>query len=56
VVDPSNYTVDLMSSSANCVDENATPHIGWIRTFNTVTGEILYDHATPDPYCTVCFH
>lgn len=53
VVAPANYTPVLQSSDANCQDESG-PNIGWIRTFDSVTGAILYDKANPDPSCTVC--
>lgn len=54
-VAPANHTPGLLSSTANCPDpETSKPRVGWIRTFNTMTGEILNDHANPDPYCVVC--
>ncbi|APR84929.1 RCC1 repeat domain protein [Minicystis rosea] len=55
VVAPSNYTAALQNSDANCQGDTG-PNIGWIRTFDSVTGKILYDHANPDPYCQVCLH
>lgn len=54
VVAPANYTPTLENSDANCADESNTPNIGWIRTFDSVTGEVLYDKDNPDPTCTVC--
>ncbi len=54
VVGTANYTDQLVNSSVNCVDENGSSNIGWQRTYNSVTTEVLFDHATPDPFCTVC--
>jgi hypothetical protein len=53
VVASANYTDELLNSSADC-NVDGPPNVGWIRTFDAVSGEILYDHANPDPYCTVC--
>jgi hypothetical protein len=53
VVASANYTPALQNSDANC-QTDVGPNIGWIRTFDAVTGEILYDHGSPDPYCIVC--
>ncbi|AKU94899.1 hypothetical protein AKJ09_01563 [Labilithrix luteola] len=55
VVSSANYTNDLLRSNANCPDDDGNPNIGWIRTYDTVTGEIISDSLTPDPYCLVCF-
>jgi hypothetical protein len=49
-----NYTPALIASNANCTDDSGSANIGWIRTFDTGTGKVIYDHPTPDPYCTVC--
>lgn len=49
------YTPQLINSSVNCIDFDGNNNIGWQRTYNSVTAEVLYDRATPDPYCTVCF-
>lgn len=54
VVGTANYTGQLLNSSANCAGDDGTPNIGWQRTYNSVTAEILSDRATPDPFCTVC--
>lgn len=54
VVAAANYTAELEGSDANCADENGDPHIGWVRTFDAFTGDVLYDHGSPDPFCTVC--
>lgn len=54
VVAPANYTAQLEGSDANCTDLDGNPHIGWVRTFDAFTGNVLYDHRSPDPYCTVC--
>jgi hypothetical protein len=54
LVVPENYTPALENSDANCVDLDGVSHVGWIRTFDTVTGEILYDRDNPDPTCVVC--
>lgn len=48
------YTDQLVNSSANCVDLDGNNNVGWTRTYNSVTAEVLYDHATPDPFCSVC--
>lgn len=50
-----NQTPDLVRSSANCTDLDGNPRIGWIRTVDVANGNILADHDTPDPYCSVCF-
>jgi hypothetical protein len=55
VVGSADYTDQLLNSSANCVDLDGNSNVGWQRTYNSVTAEVLFDHATPDPYCTVCF-
>jgi hypothetical protein len=55
VVAPTDYSPQLVNSSANCVDLDGNSNIGWQRTYNSVTAEVLFDHATPDPYCVVCF-
>jgi hypothetical protein len=55
VVSTGDYTPVLVNSSANCTDLDGNPSIGWQRTYNSVTAEVLFDHATPDPFCTVCF-
>jgi hypothetical protein len=52
-VAPANYTPVIQNSDANCQTE-AGPNIGWIRTFDSVTGAILYDRSNPDPTCNVC--
>lgn len=54
VVGSADYTDQLVNSSANCTDLDGNNNIGWQRTYNSVTAEVLFDHATPDPYCTVC--
>ena len=54
VVSSANYTNDLLRSDANCPDEDGNPNIGWIRTYDTVTGEIISDQLTPEPFCLVC--
>lgn len=54
VVSSANYTNDLLRSNANCPDDDGNPSIGWIRTYDTVTGEIVSDSLTPNPYCLVC--
>jgi len=54
LVVPENYTPALENSDANCVDLDGVSHVGWIRTFDVVTGEILYDRDNPDPTCNVC--
>jgi hypothetical protein len=43
------------NSSANCVDLDNVSHVGWTRTFDAISGAVLFDHATSDPGCTVCF-
>jgi hypothetical protein len=53
-VAPADYGTTLEQSSANCVDDNDVSHVGWVRTFNAVTAAKLYDHDSPDPFCTVC--
>lgn len=53
-VDAANYGTMLEQSSANCVDLDGASHVGWVRTFNAITGAKLYDHDSPDPFCTVC--
>ena len=55
VVSPADYNPQLVNSSANCVDLDGNSNVGWQRTYNSVTAEVLFDHATPDPYCVVCF-
>lgn len=54
VVASANYTPELENSDANCADFDGNPNIGWVRTFDSFTGNVLYDHRSPDPYCTVC--
>lgn len=49
-----NYTPALLNSSANCPDEAGNSRVGWIRMYNAITGELIYDQANPDPFCTVC--
>jgi len=53
-VAPANYGSMLEQSSANCVDLDGGSHVGWVRTFNAITAAKLYDHDSPDPFCTVC--
>lgn len=54
VVAPVNYTPALQNSDANCTGDTGQPNIGWIRTFDAITGAVLYDKHNPDPYCNVC--
>lgn len=51
-IDRSNHTPQLIQSDANCEIEGR--RIGWIRTFDAVTGAYWSDVATPVPGCTVC--
>ncbi|MFT3700032.1 MAG: hypothetical protein QM831_43205 [Kofleriaceae bacterium] len=54
VVGQADYSDQLLNSSANCIDIDGNNNVGWQRTYNSVTAEVLFDHATPDPFCTVC--
>lgn len=49
-----NQTSDLIRSSANCPDDDGNPRIGWVRTVDVANGNVLADHDTPDPFCSVC--
>jgi hypothetical protein len=55
VVGTVDYTPALLNSSANCVDDNFNPQVGWFRTFDAINSKVLYEQGSPDPYCTVCF-
>jgi len=47
VIDPGNYTADLLASNANCAGS-----IGFELTIDAVTGQIL--SYVPGLGCTVC--
>jgi hypothetical protein len=50
-----NYTPALLNSSADCVDDNFNPQVGWFRTFDAINSKVVFENGSPDPYCIVCF-
>src|SRR5262245_51804227 len=52
VLDPSNFTRELIQSDANCPTENGRPRIGFRLTFDTVTTEMVT--YQPGLNCVVC--
>jgi hypothetical protein len=51
---PANYNDDLINSNANCPDRDGTYDIGFIRSYDPMTGRKLGDKAAPKPGCIVC--
>jgi hypothetical protein len=54
LVAPAGVTPDLERSDANCPDDANQPRVGWIRSFDAVTGELLGDKVNPIEGCIVC--
>jgi hypothetical protein len=53
-VAPANDTPELRRSDANCPDSQGHDDIGWIRSYDPVTGDLLGDQPDPVPGCIVC--
>ncbi|MGV3619216.1 MAG: hypothetical protein ACO1OB_00285 [Archangium sp.] len=51
-VAPQNHTPELLSSDANCPDENHQPRVGFSLSYDAVTGELL--DVKPGIECIVC--